>query len=69
VLAYPVQYHAALEQYRAGRFAEARECWRKHVKHPFISEHSPPLVMAERAAALGADPPAAWDGVFVKASK
>jgi len=69
VLAYPVQYHAALEQYRAGRFTEARECWRKHVEHPFISEHSPPFVMAERAAALHADPPAAWDGVFVKTSK
>jgi adenylate cyclase/guanylate cyclase len=69
VLAYPVRYHAALEQYRAGKFAEAEECWRGHVAHPYIAEHSPPLVMAERAAALSADPPADWDGVYVKTTK
>jgi len=52
VLAYPVQYHSALEEYRAGRFAEAEKDWRRHVAHPYIAEHLPPLVMAERAAAL-----------------
>jgi class 3 adenylate cyclase len=69
VLAYPVQYHAALERYRAGQFAEAEECWRCHVTHPYLVGASPPLVMAERAAALRANPPADWDGVFVKTTK
>jgi adenylate cyclase len=69
VLAYPAQYHAALEEYRAGRFAEAEEGWRERVAHPYISEHSPPLVMAERAATLRADPPADWHGVYVKTTK
>jgi adenylate cyclase len=68
-LGYPEHYHKALELYRAGRFAEAEECWRVHVAHPYLVGTSPPLVMAERAAALRADPPADWDGVFVKATK
>ena len=68
-LAYPKQYHIALERYRAGQFAEAEECWRVNVAHPDLVGSSPPLVMAERAAALRADPPAHWDGVFVKTTK
>src|SRR5262249_61228896 len=55
--AYPGQYHAALALYRAGRFAEAEERWRVKVTHPTLIGPSPPLVMAERAAALRADPP------------
>jgi class 3 adenylate cyclase len=69
VLAYPEEYRAALECYRAGRFAEAERCWRRHVTHPYLVETSPPLVMAERAAVLGADPPTDWDGVYVKTTK
>jgi adenylate cyclase len=69
VLAYPAQYRAALENYRAGNFAAAEACWRWQVKHPYIADHSPPEVMAERAAALRADPPAAWDGIYVKTTK
>ena len=46
----------------------AEESWRQ-VKHPYLVGPSPPLVMAERAAALRADPPADWDGVYVKTSK
>jgi len=30
---------------------------------------SPLLVMADRAAALRADPPVDWDGVYVKTTK
>jgi adenylate cyclase len=67
--AYPEQYHGALELYRAGRFAEAEERWRVEVAHPTLVGPSPPLVMAERAAALRADPPADWDGVYVKTTK
>jgi hypothetical protein len=69
VVDYPRQYHAALELYRAGRFAEAEEGWRVHVAHPDLIGPSPPLVMAKRAAALRADPPADWDGVYVKTTK
>lgn len=68
-LAYPARYHEALERYRAGQFAEAEECWRCLVAHPYVVGASPPLIMAERAAALRANPPAEWDGVFVKATK
>jgi adenylate cyclase len=68
-LAYPEQYHAALERYRAGEFAEAEECWRRDVTHPYLVGASPPLVMADRAAALRVDPPADWDGVYVKTTK
>jgi adenylate cyclase len=71
VLAYPAQYGAALEQYRAGNFTSAEACWRKQVAHPSLNPTgaSPPLVMADRAAALRANPPAHWDGVFVRTSK
>jgi adenylate cyclase len=69
LLEYPKQYNAALELYRAGRFAEAEECWRVRVTHPYILGLSPPLVMAERSVFLSTNPPAQWDGVFVKASK
>jgi class 3 adenylate cyclase len=67
--AYPGQYHAALDDYRAGRFAEAERGWREHVSHPYLAGTSPPTVMAERAAALAADPPTEWDGVYVKTTK
>ena len=67
-LQYLEQYGLALERYRAGDFASANESWRQ-IKHPYLVGPSPPLVMADRAAALRADPPADWDGVYVKASK
>jgi adenylate cyclase len=67
-LGYPAQYRAALDQYRAGHFEEAERCWLEHVKHPYFGDHSP-RVMAERAAALRADPPVEWDGVYVKMTK
>ena len=35
----------------------------------WFPDHAPPEVMAERAAALRAAPPAAWDGVYVKTTK
>ena len=70
-LAYVGQYQAALERYRAGDFAAAEECWRRRVEHPAFSccGPSPPLIMAERCAALRAAPPPSWDGVFVKTTK
>lgn len=69
-LAYVEQYRAALDRYRAGDFAAAEACWRR-AAHPFLdpSGPSPPRVMAARCAALRADPPAFWDGVFVKTTK
>jgi adenylate cyclase len=69
MLAYPEDYRAALDLYRAGRFSEAEEGWRVRAAHPCLVGPSPPLVMAERAAGLRADPPAKWDGVFVKTTK
>jgi class 3 adenylate cyclase/CHASE2 domain-containing sensor protein len=69
VLAYPERYRDALERYRSGDFAAAEQCWRREVRHPFLGSASPPFVMAERAAALRAAPPAGWDGVYVKTSK
>ena len=69
VLAYPTAYRAALDLYRVGRFTEAEAYWRVRVPHPHLVGPSPPLVMAERAAALRLDPPADWDGVFVKTTK
>jgi class 3 adenylate cyclase/CHASE2 domain-containing sensor protein len=69
VLAYPEHYHVALEHYRTGAFAEAEKCWRQQLQHPYLIGASPPMVMAERAAALQADPPADWDGVYVKTTK
>ncbi|HJU17159.1 MAG TPA: adenylate/guanylate cyclase domain-containing protein [Stellaceae bacterium] len=67
-LAYPERYRAALALYRAGDFAAAEDLWRR-VHHPSLDSHSPPLVMAERAAALRVAPPEAWDGVYVKTTK
>ncbi len=68
-LAYPAAFHTALDRYRAGEFAAAEKGWRGAARHPYITGLSPPLVMAERAAVLRADPPADWDGVYVKATK
>jgi hypothetical protein len=39
------------------------------VTHPYLVGASPPLVMADRAAALRVDPPVDWDGVYVKTTK
>lgn len=69
VLLYPEHYRTALERYRAGDFAAAEQRWRGQATHPSLTGASPPLVMAERAAALRADPPADWDGVYVKTTK
>ena len=68
VLAYGDAYHAALERYRAGDFAAAENAWRG-MTHPYLVGASPPLAMADRAAALRADPPTDWDGIYVKTSK
>ena len=68
LLAYVQQYHPALELYRAGKFAGAEACWRR-IAHRRQSGASPPLIMAHRAASLGADPPPDWDGVYVKTTK
>ncbi len=69
-LEYPKQYGAALERYRAGRFAEAEEYWRVRVTHPYLVGASPPLGMAERAAEYRENPPPPnWDGVYVKTTK
>jgi adenylate cyclase len=70
LVVYAERYHAALERYRAGDFAAAEESWRQIV-HPFLdpSGPSPPRIMAARCAALRADPPEEWDGVFVKTTK
>jgi adenylate cyclase len=67
-MAYVEAYRAALEGYRAGDFAAAEVAWRQ-IEHPYLIGTSPPHVMADRAAALVADPPADWDGVYVKTSK
>lgn len=69
-LVYAKHYQAALERYRAGDFAAAEESWRQ-IEHPFLdpSGSSPPRIMAARCAALRADPPEEWDGVFVKTTK
>jgi adenylate cyclase len=70
VQAYPAQYHAALERYRAGDFAAAEEGWRERAAYPYRDGATcPALVMAARCAELKAAPPAEWDGVFVKTSK
>ncbi|HVH81069.1 MAG TPA: adenylate/guanylate cyclase domain-containing protein, partial [Stellaceae bacterium] len=70
VLGYPEAYQVALGYYRAGRFAEAEECWRRHVTHPYLTALSPPLVMAERAAEYRETPPPVdWDGVYIKTAK
>ena len=68
LFAYVQAYGAALLCYRAGNFAGAEAGWRA-VTHPQSVGASPLLVMADRAAALRADPPADWDGVYVKTTK
>jgi len=69
--AYPAQYRAALESYRAGDFSAAEECWCHRVAYPHgtSTPTSPPLIMAARCAELRATPPEPWDGVFVKTTK
>jgi class 3 adenylate cyclase/CHASE2 domain-containing sensor protein len=67
-LAYPAQYEAALARYRAGDFAAADAAWRA-IAYPHAAPHPPPAVMAARCVELKANPPAAWDGVFVKTTK
>lgn len=69
-LAYPAQYAAALALYRAGDFAAAQAAWAA-MTYPRISAEpsTPPKIMTARCAELRADPPAAWDGVFVKTTK
>src|SRR6202034_2569386 len=65
-LAYPAQYAAALALYRAGDFAAAETAWRAMTyPHATTEPSTPPFVMAARCAELNADPPEAWDGVFV----
>jgi adenylate cyclase len=70
-LTYVGAYHAALELYRAGKFAAAEEYWRLRVHHPSLDHapSSPPRVMAERCAALQSSPPEGWDGIFIKTTK
>jgi adenylate cyclase len=67
-LEYAEQYQSALALYRAADFAGAEARWRE-VAHPELIGMSPPLIMADRAAALQCEPPADWDGVYVKAAK
>jgi adenylate cyclase len=69
-LAYPAQYAAALRLYRAGNFAAAGAAW-SAIAYPRVSAEAstPPGIMAARCAELAANPPADWDGVFVKATK
>ena len=64
-----MQYQAALERYRAGDFAAAELFWRDRVTYPHGGGASPPLTMAQRCVELLREPPAAWDGVFVKTTK
>jgi adenylate cyclase len=68
---YAQQYESALEFYRDGDFAAAKELWHLKTKHPHFADAaaSPPLVMARRCAELLKAPPEAWDGVFVKTTK
>jgi adenylate cyclase len=68
---YLEQYRAGLERYRAGDFTGAEEIWQRQAKQFAAGAvaHSPPLIMARRCADLKSDPPAVWDGVFIKTSK
>ncbi len=69
--AYPAQYQAALERYRAGDFPVARELWRclaEQDRHDRAAR-SAPWVMANRCTELAATSPVDWDGIFVKATK
>lgn len=70
-LDYARLYHNALERYRAGDFAGARDRWCKEIRHPEVigAVTSPPEIMAARCSELLASPPPEWDGVFVKTSK
>lgn len=63
------RYAAALENYRAMRFAEAAALWDKLVAKVEPAP-SPSSVMAARARHFIIDPPpAGWDGVFVMVGK
>jgi adenylate cyclase len=63
------RFAAALEHYRAMRFAEACALWDELVAK-FEPAPSPSSIMAERARRFMAEPPAApWDAVFVLTSK
>jgi class 3 adenylate cyclase/CHASE2 domain-containing sensor protein len=70
-LDYARLYRSALERYRAGDFAGARDCWRGEIRHPEVAgaSTSPPEIMAARCTELLSSPPLEWDGVFVKTSK
>jgi hypothetical protein len=63
-------YHAALVEYRAGRFDVAEQKWRV-LQHLFdlAGRDTPPKMMADRAAILKQDPPTKWDGVWVRVIK
>jgi len=68
--AYVAAYENALKAYRAGRFAEASELWRRAVHPRAGTLASPATVMAERAADLAAHAPGpGWDAVWVRSSK
>lgn len=69
-LAYPTRYAAALVLYRIGDFAAAETAWRG-IGYPRTAEGtaSPPQIMAARCAELRVNPPADWDGTFVKTTK
>lgn len=63
------RFAAALDHYRAMRFAEACSLWDELVAK-FEPAPSPSSIMADRARRFMADPPAAsWDAVFVLTSK
>jgi adenylate cyclase len=69
--AYPARYRAALERYRVGDFAVARELWRSLAdrnRHD-RSAKSAPWVMANRCIELESSCPVQWDGIFVKTTK
>jgi adenylate cyclase len=65
-------YEAALHDYRAGRFAEAREGFAAAQSAHAPGEEADPLptLYRKRCDAMLAEPPApAWDGVFVMKTK
>jgi adenylate cyclase len=69
-IAYSVRYAAALKLYRSGNFAAAEIAWRAiHYPRETAGPSTPPQIMADRCVQLMAEPPAEWDGVFVKTTK
>jgi adenylate cyclase len=69
-LAYPVEYAVALKLYRDGDFAKAAAAWLATTyPHASAGVLTPPQIMADRCAELNGNPPASWDGVFVKTTK